>query len=165
MEAAQDLGIDITSEAVGGSDQESFRVPDILNYYINYYWDVDLGISDATPVASSVLLDSYPLLYNDLWNRGTPGWIHTAYDNSTTPNWVEVGDLENHIKVAALSVLRVSPNIIPEFQSFAAIAFLLGISMLICILARTRSRLRTQDPNHFGFSGARVVIAHHAELL
>jgi hypothetical protein len=25
--------------------------------------------------------------------------------------------------------------------------------------------LRTQDPNHFGFSGARVVIAHHAKLI
>jgi parallel beta-helix repeat protein len=44
---------------------------------------------------------------------GTPGWIHTSYDNSTstaTLNWVEVEDLENHIKVAALTVMRISPN-------------------------------------------------------
>ena len=167
IEAAQDLGINITSEEVGGSDQESFRVPWIVNYDIYYYWGVDLGISDATPVSSSVMLDSYPLFYNDLWNMGTPGWIHTAYDNSTsteTLNWVEVGDLENHIKVAALSIMRVSPNVIPEFPSITATAFLLVITLLICVLARTRSRLRTQDPNHSGFSGAKVVIAHHAKL-
>jgi hypothetical protein len=114
------------------------------------------------------MLCSYPLFYNDLWNMGTPGWIHTAYDNSTstgTLSWVEVEGLQNHIKVAALSIMRVSPNLIPEFPSFTAIAFLLVIVLLICILARTRSRLRTQDPNHFGFSGARVVIAHHAKLM
>jgi hypothetical protein len=165
MEAAQDLGVNITSEEVGGSDQESFRVPEIVDSDIYYCWGVDLGISDATPVDSSAMLDSYPLFYNDLWNMGTPGWIHTAYDNSTTLNWVEVGDLENHIKVAALSIMRVSPNVIPEFPSITTIAFLLAITLLICVLARTRSRLRTQDPNHSGFSGARVVIAHHAKLM
>jgi hypothetical protein len=168
IEAAQDLGVNITSEEVGGSDQESFRVPAIMDSDINYFWGVELGISDATPVSSSVMLDSYPLFYNDLWNMGTPGWIHTAYDNSTstgTLNWVEVGDLQNHIKVAALSIMRVSPNVIPEFSSITALAFLLMITLLICVLARTRSRLRTQDPNHSGFSGARVVIAHHAKLM
>jgi parallel beta-helix repeat protein len=113
IEAAQDLGINISSEQVGGSDQESFRVPGIVNNDIDYYWGVNLGINDATPVNASAMLDSYPLFYNDLWNMGTPGWIHTAYDNSTstgTRSWVEVDDLENHIKVAALTIMRVSPN-------------------------------------------------------
>jgi len=44
---------------------------------------------------------------------GTPGWIHTAYDNSTsteTFSWVEPEDLEAHIKVAALTIMRVSPD-------------------------------------------------------
>jgi hypothetical protein len=95
---------------------------------------------------------------------GTPGWIHTAYDNSTTSGWIEVSDLENHIKVAALSIMRVSSNVIPEFPSITVIAFLIVIVLLICALV-TRSRLRTQDPNHLGFSGARVVIAHHAKLV
>ena len=113
IEAAQGLGINITSEQVGGSDQESFRVPEIVNNDIDYYWGVNLGINDATPVNASAMLDSYPLFYNDLWNMGTPGWIHTPYDNSTstgTRSWVEVDDLENHIKVAALTIMRVSPN-------------------------------------------------------
>ena len=167
-EAAQDLGINTFPESPGGSDHESFMDPSLVDYWVLSYWGVELNISDATPVASSTMLCSYPLFYNDLWNMGTPGWIHTAYDNSTsteTLNWVEVGDLQNHIKVAALSIMRVSPNVIPEFSSITVLAFLLMITLLICVLARTRSRLRTQDPNHFGFSGARVVIAHHAKLM
>jgi hypothetical protein len=166
--AAQDLGISIFSESPGGSDHESFMSPSTVNDWVLSYWGVELGISDATPVDSSTMLCSYPLFYNDLWDMETPGWIHTAYDNSTsteTLNWVEVGDLQNHIKVAALSIMRVSPNVIPEFSSITVLAFLLMITLLICVLARTRSRLRTQDPNHFGFSGARVVIAHHAKLM
>jgi parallel beta-helix repeat protein len=113
IEAAQKLGINITSEEVGGSDQESFRAPGIVDGDISYYWGVDLGIYDASPVNSSAMLDSYPLFYNDLWNMGKPGWIHTPYDNSTsteTRGWVEVNNLENHIKVAALTIMRVSPN-------------------------------------------------------
>jgi parallel beta-helix repeat protein len=113
IEAAQDLGINITSEEVGGSDQESFRAPGIVDSDIAYYWGVDLGIYDASPVNSSAMLDSYPLFYNDFWNMGKPGWIHTPYDNSTsteTQGWVEVSNLENHIKVAALTIMRVSPN-------------------------------------------------------
>lgn len=142
VEAAQDLDLSITIEGVGGSDQESFRVPFIVNDEINFYWNIDLGIADATPVASSVMLDSYPLLYSDLWNIGEPGWIHTAYDNSTSTNaplfWVEVDDLGDHIKVAALAIMRISPNLIPEFPSNITLALLIAITFFVCILARKR---------------------------
>jgi hypothetical protein len=73
------------------------------------FWRLDAGMSDAAPVPSSTILASYPLMYRDLWYMGTPGWIHTAYDNSTsteTLNWVEAEDLENHAKVAALTAMR-----------------------------------------------------------
>ena len=59
------------------------------------------------------MIISYPLFYSDAWRRGEPGWIHTLYDNSTstqTLNWLEVDDLEAHVKVAALSVVRISPS-------------------------------------------------------
>jgi len=98
VKAAEDLGITATLEAPGGSDQEPFRDP------------ASFGIDDATPVESSALLDSYPLFYSNKWDMGTPGWIHTSYDNSTsttTLNWVEADDLGNHIRVAALSVMRI----------------------------------------------------------
>ena len=45
-----------------------------------------------------------------MWSTGTPGWIHTSYDNSTstaTMNWVESDDLENHLKVATLTIMRI----------------------------------------------------------
>jgi hypothetical protein len=72
-----------------------------------------LAISDTTPVESSAMLVSSPLLYSDKWNVGKPGWIHTSYDNSTstqTLNWLEPNNLEEQIKVAALSVMRVSQS-------------------------------------------------------
>lgn len=98
--AAEYLGMTAMVEPPGGSDHEVFRDP------------ASFGI-DATPVESSILLISYPLLYSDKWSMGTPGWIHTSYDNSTsttTMNWVESDDLENHIKVAALSIMRLITN-------------------------------------------------------
>jgi len=51
---------------------------------------------------------------------GTPGWIHTPYDNSTstvTFNWVEVGNLDNHLKVAALSLVRIVSPILCDINS------------------------------------------------
>jgi len=113
LDAAQDLGISASLESPGGSDQESFRIPSLVDYWYNIYWGVSAGISDATPVKSSAMLDSYPLFYYDLWSMGEPGWIHTSYDNSTsteTLNWVEIEDLENHIKVAALAIVRISSD-------------------------------------------------------
>ena len=145
VEAAQDLNISIAIEGVGGSDQESFRVPFIVNDDINGLWGVNLDISDATPVASSAMLDSYPLFYSDLWNMGEPGWIHTAYDNSTsttTLNWVEADDLGNHIKVATLAIMRVSLNIIPEFPSSIALILLMVITFSMCILTRKKKIVR-----------------------
>jgi parallel beta-helix repeat protein len=113
MDAAMNLGIAINLETPGGSDQESFRDPSTINDWVLAGWGVDLGISDADLVESSAILVSFPLLYSDLWNMGTPGWIHTTYDNSTsteTLSWVEPEDLGNHIKVAALTIMRVSPD-------------------------------------------------------
>jgi peptide/nickel transport system substrate-binding protein len=113
LDAAQDLGVNATLEPPGGSDQESFRDPSWANDIYYWYWGLEAGIADATPVNPSAMLDSYPMVYGDKWTMGTPGWIHTSYDNSTstaTLDWVEIEDLENHIKVAALTIVRISPN-------------------------------------------------------
>ena len=123
LDAAQDLGINATLEEPAGSDQESFRNPSWANDIYYRYWGLEAGIADATPVNSSSMLDSFPMVYGDKWTMGTPGWIHTSYDNSTstaTLNWVEIDDLENHIKVAALTIVRISPNaciIVPDDYS------------------------------------------------
>jgi len=115
MNAAQDLGIPITYETPGGSDQETFRNPSWANRFYYWCWQLEANITDAMPVKSSALVISYPLLYKDLWKMGSPGWIHTSYDNSTstlTLNWVEADDLESHLKVVALTILRVTPTTI-----------------------------------------------------
>jgi hypothetical protein len=71
---------------------------------------MSLGLVDVHPVRSSILFISYPLLYYD---EAKPGWIHTSYDNSTstaTLGWVNTQKLEDQTKVAALTILRVSPS-------------------------------------------------------
>jgi hypothetical protein len=141
IKAATDLGISISTENPGGSDQESFRVPDIINNDISFYWDVNLGISDATPVMASAMLCSYPLFYSDLWNMGEAGWIHTVYDNSTsteTLSWVELDDLENHIKVALLTAIRESPNLVPEFTPTIILTALITSTVIVYFLTRKR---------------------------
>ncbi|MEM3788665.1 MAG: M28 family peptidase [Candidatus Bathyarchaeia archaeon] len=141
IKAAQDLGVTIATEDPGGSDQESFRVPSNVNNAIQLFWHKDLGISDAPSVASSAMIISYPLLYSDLWSRGVAGWIHTSYDNSTsteTLNWVESDELESHIKVALLTLIRVSPNLIPEFQPSAIIVILIAGTISVRLLTRKK---------------------------
>ncbi len=118
--AAQDLGIGVTIEGVGGSDHEPFRNPSWANGLYYWYWGLDAGISDAVPVKSSALLISYPIMYSDMWSMGVPGWIHTSYDNSTSTDtfgWVEVEDLENHIKIAALTVMRLTATLVGDVNS------------------------------------------------
>lgn len=113
FDAAQDLGITAVVEAPGGSDQESFRRPSWANDFYFWCWGLEAGISAAPQVEPSALLISRPLLYSDQWSMGKPGWIHTSYDNSTsttTLNWIEAEDLESHIKVAALTIMRISPD-------------------------------------------------------
>ncbi len=112
LESAGDLGISAGLTELG-SDDVVFRDPVWANDHYSWAWELDAGIDDATPVESSTCLISYPLTYRDKWNMGTPGWAHTSYDNSTsteTLNWIEVDDLEDHVKVAALTVMRVSPS-------------------------------------------------------
>ncbi len=117
LKAAQDLGVDATLEAVGGSDHEAFCNPKWANDLYYHYWGLDAGISDAVPVVSSAGFLSYPILYSDNWSIGVPGWIHTSYDNSTstgTFGWVEAEHLGNHIKIAALTVMRLTTTLLGD---------------------------------------------------
>lgn len=112
--AAADLGIGVLVDVPGGSDDVVFSDPGWANDFYSQIWGLNAGISDAAPVRSSTCFFSYPSIYLEKWDTGSPGWIHTSYDNSTSTaalSWVEVQDLENHLKVAALSAVRiVTPN-------------------------------------------------------
>ncbi|MGD8566425.1 MAG: M28 family peptidase [Candidatus Bathyarchaeota archaeon] len=112
LEAASDLNVSAKLISPGGSDQEAFRNLEESNH-VYTLWELDANISDAVPVKSSSMISSSPIFYSDKWLREATGWIHTSYDNSTstqTLDWVELDDLQDHIRVAALSVMRVSPS-------------------------------------------------------
>jgi hypothetical protein len=120
LRAAQDLGVNATLIEPGGSDQETFRSPSWANTLYSWAWGLSAGIAYVTPVESSSMLISYPIFYSDQWNLGSPGWIHTSYDNSTstvTLNWVTTGNLETHLKVAALSMTRIVSPILCDINS------------------------------------------------
>lgn len=115
LSAAADLGTAATLTE-GISDEQVFKDPAFFNWALEQRgWGINFGIDDATPVNSSSGLSSHPAHWYDKWDIGTPGWAHTAYDNSTsteTLGWVEVDDLEAHVKVAALTMMRVSPPVL-----------------------------------------------------
>ncbi len=115
MEAASDLNVSASFTGSGSSDQETFRNP--AGSFAYGLWGFDANISDAVPVLSSTMIISFPILYGDKWSMGKPGWLHTSYDNSTstqTLGWVEPEDLQDHIRAAALSIIRVSSSAPPE---------------------------------------------------
>jgi len=147
--AARDLNISIKEEETGGSDQETFRVPSVVNNWYYGDWGLDLGISDAKPVTSSAMIISYPLLYSNLWDMGVAGWIHTAYDNSTstkTMQWVQADSLENHVKVAALSIVRVRAVTIAELASYIVLACIIVAAPTSAFLIVRKMRSRRNVP-------------------
>lgn len=146
LEAARDLGENASLEGVGGSDQEPFRDPSGAGemYYRN--WGKSVDISEAEPIAASTMLSSSPISYSDIWTTGVSGWIHTSYDTSYIPNgldWIDQEDFGKHMKVAALSVLRLSTDVdesqpINPLLSFIplGIAFLLALVISLILIRR-----------------------------
>lgn len=144
--AGQDLYVDVnyTSVENGASDQETFRAPIIANEDYAFFWGSDAGISNETRVKSSILISSIPLFYNDKWSDlGTPGWIHTPYDNSTSTStfgWVEVANLQAHIRVTGLSIMRVlSPDTNPFLSGIYVGFAVAGIAAAILIYVKRTS--------------------------
>ena len=97
------------------------------------------------------MLISSPLFFSDKWSLGAAGWIHTSYDNSTsthTLNWLEIDDLEAHVEVAALTIVRVSPSSQGVTESFpytllgagVAVAVTVVIIVVIAYFVRVRRR-------------------------
>lgn len=130
LKAAADLGVRANLTAPGDSDQEAFRNPVGASIIYQERWGTDPNISDAARVQSSTMLTSYPLSFF----KG--GWIYTEYDNSTstaTLNWVKVDDLEAHIKVGALSVMRFLAAL--QSRALTMSLVLVGTTTVVIILA------------------------------
>jgi len=146
LKAAGDLGVDAQLEDLGGSDQEAFRNPIESASFYEEYWGTDPNINDTARVKSSTMLGSYPLFYSDYFENGVAGWIHTDYDNSTstvTLNWVTAGVLEAHIKVAALSVMRVLAALYNPFFSQVFIGSGIAAVVVAVLVFLERSKVKT----------------------
>jgi hypothetical protein len=145
INAAQDLGVNVNPQAEdpGGSDQEAFRNPVQADILERDYWGIDPNINGTVRVQSSTMLGSFPLFYSDKFATGTPGWIHTEYDNSTstvTLGWVTTDALEGHIRVAALSVTRVLAALYNPFMSEVTIGAIIAAVALVALALLERSK-------------------------
>jgi len=101
--AAEDLNVTARMIGLGSSDQEAFRDP-AGSARIYGSWGLDTNVDGALAVKSSILVSSSSI----------DQWIHTSYDNSTSTeilSWVQPDNLQEHIRVAALSILRISASI------------------------------------------------------
>ncbi len=142
--AGQDLNVYVNYTEPGGSDQETFRDPISTNEEYRYIWGSDAGIANATRVKSSIMIDSIPIFYSDVWTDiGAPGWIHTPYDNSTstrTLDWVGVDRLQTHIQIVGLSVMRVLSAATNPFlmEVYIGVAVAATVAAVLIYVERTR---------------------------
>ncbi len=118
--AARELATPIMTvpQNEASSDNWSFELPDQRDGAIRWAWGLELGLSDIAPTPA-VWLGSEPLLWNEI-SSGKAGWIHTPYDNSTSTEaygWMKPENLETHLRVAAVSVLRLAPSMSQETRS------------------------------------------------
>ncbi|MDD1769329.1 MAG: M28 family peptidase [Methanomassiliicoccales archaeon] len=141
LDAAEDLGVVASIEGPGGSDQESFRDPIGSEGTYSHNWDKAASISGARPVMASAMVSSSPIIYSDIWTLGTPGWIHTSHDSSFSIGgtaWIDEQNLEDHIRVSALTLLRLSPDVRENGDDDSAIAYLIvGVVLAVAVLAVT----------------------------
>ena len=144
LKAAEDLGVNASSSEAGGSDQETFQNPLSAASYMKNYWKIDPGIDDSVRVESSTMLCSSPLFYSDYWSLGTPGWAHTAYDNSTsteTLGWVSSEVLGAHISIAAISVMRALDVLYSPLSFQVSVGTGIGVLVFVVIVLVERRRV------------------------
>jgi hypothetical protein len=140
LKAANDLNIPASLIDEDSSDHLVFRNPVVGEDIFSSWWPgLNAGIDDAPSIISSTGLLSYPLSYSA---TGPSGWIHTPFDNSTstyTLNWLEKEDLEEQIRVAALTVLRLSPSTEGIAEPFRLSPLIIGIAAVAVVAVATIS--------------------------
>ena len=152
--AGQDLNVHVNYTEPGGSDQETFRDPMSMNEEYRYFWGTDAGIANATRVKSSIMIDSIPIFYSDVWTDiDAPGWIHTPYDNSTstrTFDWVGVDRLQTHIQIVGLSVMRVLSAATDPFmmEVYIGAAVAGAVAAVLIYVERTRLYIFLRNIRH-----------------
>lgn len=141
LKSASDLNVTARMVEAGGSDQETFRFPTDFAAFYQLTWHEDAGMSNVTAVQASAALYSFPLFYSDLGATGNHGWIHTPYDESTTLGWVTTGKLEDHTRVAALSIMRVLSYVYSPFIREVAIVAVISLVLASVLMYIERSQV------------------------
>ncbi|MEM3079829.1 MAG: M20/M25/M40 family metallo-hydrolase, partial [Thermoproteota archaeon] len=89
-----------------GADHLSFQEPEAALQLAKTQWPgIQLPIDTRLEVPA-ITISSRPLFASYIRTGEEPGWIHTSYDNSTTPGWVDVKRLEQHVKVSTMTVVK-----------------------------------------------------------
>jgi len=102
LNVAEELHVSAAQIFEEGSDHTSFANPSLAEGMLRNLWpEPIIHIADAK-ARPAVTLASHPLF-----------WIHTAYDSFTTPDWIKADNLEDHVKVAAMTGLRVTGALPP----------------------------------------------------
>ncbi len=133
MNASADLGVRLSDNEPGGSDQESFIDPVKVKDMFASFWDVPVNITPGLNNSNAVLLLSYPI-----WNMGQgneSGWIHTLKDAQSTTGWVNESRLQEQMAVTTLAVLRVTtPTATAQADMTPFIAIVAAIIVVMAIL-------------------------------
>lgn len=96
LNVAEELNVPAAPVFEQWSDHISFASPDLAEGMLRNLWpEPIIHIADAK-ARPAVTLASHPLF-----------WIHTPYDSFTTPDWIKADNLEDHVKVAAMTGMRV----------------------------------------------------------
>ncbi|MGC8961898.1 MAG: M28 family peptidase, partial [Candidatus Bathyarchaeia archaeon] len=89
-----------------GADHLTFEDPEAALQIAEKRWgSLQLPIDENISIPA-VTITSRPIFPYYLRTGEEPGWIHTPYDNSTTPGWIAGERLKSHVEATALTVLK-----------------------------------------------------------
>ena len=126
------------------ADHLSFADPETASQIAESEWrGLRLSV-DPTLKVLATTISSRPLLASYLRTGEQLGWVHTPYDNSTTLWWVDQARLDSHVKVSALTIVKVMETAVVQGLCPSRLGscqlFLVEEVLLLCDSARTERR-------------------------
>ena len=89
-----------------GADHLPFEDPKVALQIAQRRWkNLQLSINEDVNIPA-ITITSRPIFPYYLRTGEEPGWIHTPFDNSTTPGWVDKKRLKGHIEVVMLTISK-----------------------------------------------------------
>jgi hypothetical protein len=90
-----------------GADHLTFEDPEAALQIAERRWgDLQISMDEATRSIPAITITSRPIFPYYLRTGEEPGWIHTPFDNSTTPGWADEERLESHVETGMLTILK-----------------------------------------------------------